>query len=242
MVKKILIVIAIVIVALFLTKDLLVKSVLTAGISSFTDLAVGIKGLNVGIFKSAVEMKGFKLYNPRSFKDRIMMDMPELYVDYDLGSIFTGTKHIKVLKLYLEKFVVIKNEAGQLNLDSLKAIQAPAGGKAARAKEAGIRIDVMELKVGKVIYIDYSKGGAPVVKEYDVGLNERYENITNPYALASLIVFKSLVNTRISSLANLDLGPLKDTTSDAVAKAAGTAAQTLEKATEAVKKLFPLGK
>lgn len=221
MLKKVLVLVAIILVALFLTKDFLISAMITNGIGAFTDLSASIKSIKVDLFKSVVDVKGLKIYSPRTFKDRGMVDMPDFYVAYDLGSFLSGTKHIKLMKINLAEFDVVKNEGGLLNLDSLKAIEVPAG---AKKEETKFRIDVLELKVGKAVYKDYSRGGTTVIKEFNVNLNERYENITNPYTLASLIVFKALANTSIASLANFDLGSVKNM------------------ATEGIKQLWPVKK
>jgi hypothetical protein len=227
--KKILLVVVVIVVALFLSKDFIAASVFTTAIRSFTDLPAGVKSVKVGIFKNAAEINGFKLYNPKNaFKDRVMLDMPALYIDYDPGSFFAGTKHIRKINLNVKEFYVIKNEGGELNLDSLKAIQSKSSGSRGSKQEVKFKIDVLELKIGKVIYKDYTKGATPFVKEFNIGLDERYENIDNPYVFASLVVFKALANTGVSSLANYDIGPLKNAASDAV-----------NKAVEGIKNLLP---
>ena len=238
--KKIVIIIVAILVVLFLVKDFIASSIMTFSIGSFTDLYASIQKLDLGVFKSAIDVKGFKLYNPRTgFKDRLMMDMPELYINYDLGSFLTGTKHLKEVKLNIKEFTVVKNESGELNLDSLKAIQSKTNQKGTAKQDFKFKIDVLELKIDKVVYRDYSTLGKPVVKEFNVAINERYENITNPYSLASLIVFKALANTSIASLANFDLGPLKDSASDAIVNATKEA---VSKTTETLKELIPFGK
>jgi hypothetical protein len=248
-------IVAVVLVILFLAKDFIASTLLTVGVSSFTELTASVESLDLGVFKSAVDVKGFKLYNPRNYlKDRVMMDIPELYINYDPGSFMTGTKHLKEVKLYLKEFVVVKNELGELNLDSIKAIQAKMGQESGgKNQDSKFKIDVLELKIDKVVYKDYSRGGSPVVKEFNVGIDERYTNITNPYSFASLIVFKALINTSIASLAHFDLGPLKDSATDALVTAvdaaagavgvsSGAAKKAVSKTTDVIKGLLPFGK
>jgi uncharacterized protein involved in outer membrane biogenesis len=164
--------------------------------------------------------------------------MPELYMEYDLGSLISGVKHLKKVKMDIAEFTVVRNEGGQLNLDSLKAIQAKTGQGSGKKEDMKFKIDVLELKIGKVIYKDYSLPGGPVIKEFNVAINERYENITNPYSLASTIVFKALVNTNIASLANFDLGPLQSAAAETMSNVTKIAADAVEK----VKNLLPFGK
>ncbi|MFA5147568.1 MAG: hypothetical protein WC491_00410 [Candidatus Omnitrophota bacterium] len=233
--KKILIVVAALVIALFLAKDFVAGTIFTSGVRAFTDLPASVKSMKVGVFKSVVDINGFKVYNPKSaFKDRVMLDMPALFIDYDLGSMLTGTKHIRKMKLELNEFYVVKNAGGELNLDSLKGIQSKASGSQGAKQDMKFKIDVLELKIGKVIYKDYTKGAEPFVKEFNIGLDERYENIDNPYAFASLVVFKALANTGIASLTNFDIGSLKDTASGALS----TATDAVNKATEGIRGLF----
>lgn len=244
--KTLVIIIVVVLVVLFLAKDFIAGAFLTFGVSSFTDLYAGVQKVSVGVFKSAVDVKEFKLYNPKTdFKERVMMDMPELYIDYDLGSFLTGTKHLEKVKLNLKEFIVVKNEDGKLNLDSLKPIQKE-GKAAGKKQDFKFKIDVLELKIDKVVYKDYSSPGGPAVKEYNVAINERYTNITDPYSFASLVVFKALAKTRIASLTNFDLGSLKDAASDALSKITGgtveNALDAVTKTGEKIKELLPFGK
>jgi cytolysin (calcineurin-like family phosphatase) len=99
-------------------------------------------------------------------------------------------------------------------------------------------IDELDLKIGKVIYKDYTKGGSPSVKEFNVGIEEHYTNIDNPYAFASLVVFKALANTNVASMANFDLNGLKAVSSEAMT----SAKETVKQAAEGIKKVLPFGK
>ena len=206
-----------------MAKDLIIKISVEKGVEIVTGLKLDIRGLNVGIFRTAVSIQGLRVFNPPQFKDRVMVDMPEVYVNYDLPAMFGGTVHLRDIRINLKEFVVVKNKDGKLNLNSLKVVKAKKeGAKPAEAqggKVPNIRIDNLELKIGKVLYKDYSSGGAPSVKEFDLNLNERYTNIDNPYALVSIIVVKALMNTTIAGLANFDLNSLQGPVMDTLLKA-----------------------
>jgi hypothetical protein len=141
-----------------------------------------------------------------------MLDMPIVYVDYDIGDLFKGKLHFKHLKIYLSEFFVVKDANGRLNLDAFKLAkgkkeEAPAEKKA--AKSLPLKIDILDLKIGKVIYKDYSKGAKPEVREFNVDINERYKNITDINSFARLLVVRALANTAISRLTGFDVGALK---------------------------------
>jgi hypothetical protein len=166
----------------------------------------------------------------------------------------------------------VKNEAGELNLDSLRVVKETEGeeaekddGKKEKTEMPDIQIDLLELKIDKVIYKDYSKGGSPKVREFNVNIDEQYENITDPQSFVRLIIVKALKNTTIASLANFDIGKLQKGLTDTVRKtaekalqapgnaveagkdlieekAAETAKETVGKAADTLKKFLPFGK
>ena len=274
--RKIIIIPAIVLavlIALFFGKNMIIKTSVTAGVRAMTGLKLSVGSMNVGVFKSLIGINELQLHNPPGFEDDLMIDLPEIYVDYDLGAFIAGRAHLEEVRLNLREFIVIKNEAGALNLDSLKVVEgegeeveeeADTGDKE-ETKMPDLQIDLLDMKIGKVIYKDYSKGTPPKEKIFNVNIEERYENITDPQSFVRLIILKALKNTTIASLANFDLGKLQSGISGAVKKTAekaleaqvkaldagkdlieekatGTAKETVEKASGAIKKFLPFGK
>ena len=256
--KKVGIAIAIVLVlllAVIFAKNLIAKTALSAGIKSMTGLRLSMKSINIGILKTLVDIRELKLYNPSGFPDKLMVDMPELYVDYDLGAFLKRRVHIEQIKLNLKEFVVVINEEGKLNLDTLKYVQAKqekgiTQEKGKKTRMPVFQIDSLDFKVDKVIFKDYSQGTPPKVREFNVNINEHYENINEPYAFANLIVAKALMNTTIGSLANFDLGPVKEEAKEALGEAvqitqeigkeiAGTAEETVEELADELKNILP---
>lgn len=215
---SVLILILIFFVGIFLIKDTAAKIAVERGAEMVTGLKLRVGSFNIGILRTLVGIKSLKLYNPYGFEDKIMLDMPEIYVDYDLGAIFKNKIHLNDVRIDLKEFIVEKNAEGELNLDALKPVQdegtktdskaEPKTGKKGKMPE--IQIDNLQLKIGRVIYKDYSKGGTPSIQEFNVNLNERYQNINDPAKLVSLIVVKALMNTSIAKLTDFDLGSLSD--------------------------------
>jgi hypothetical protein len=205
------------------TKDLIIKSAVVSGTRMATGLRLTMGTFRVGILNTLVDIRNLSILNPAGFKDKTMLDMPEIYVAYDLPAIFRGKVHLKEVRINIKEFVVVKNEKGELNLDSLRVVKAQKSGSSPKAQAGGkapeIQIDKLRLKIGKVFYKDYSAPGAPRIMEYDVKIDEEYRDITDPYALVSLIVVKSLMNTSIANLANFDLNGLSGPASDALRSA-----------------------
>ena len=236
----ILIGVVVVLVVLSFVKDTLVKASVEKGVELVTGLPLKMRSLNVGIINTLVGIRNLRLFNPSGYKDKIMLDMPEIYVDYDLPALIKGKIHLQEMRIDLKEFTVVKNEKGELNLDSLKVVRTQKQGEKAQKQEAGkapeIQIDSLALKIGKVIYKDYSGGGTPSVREFNVNLNEKYENITDPYSLVSLIVVKTLMNTTIARLTNFDLKGLQGSISDTLASTQKVATETAAQAKETLNK------
>jgi len=221
-------------------KDMLVKTAVEKGVKVVTGLRLKIGGFNLGIINTLVGIEDLKLYNPAGFQEPVMLDMPEIYVDYNLPSFFQGNIHLEEMRIDMKEFMVVRNKSGALNLDSLKVVQAHKEGKKpgektkTEAKMPKIQIDNLQLKIGKVVYKDYSKGGSPSVREFNVNLNEKYKDITDPYSLVSLIVVKALMNTSIANLTNFDLRGLQNTVSDTLAGTQKIATEAAKKARETI--------
>ncbi len=215
---RIIAIILAVFVVLSFAKNTIAKISVEQGVHLVTGLKMGIRGFNIGLLRTNVDIKGIRLYNPRGFKDKLMMDMPEVYVDYDLPAIIKGTIHIPEMRLDMKEFVVVKNADGALNLDSLNVVQQEKTGEK-EGEMPKMQIDSLQLKIGKVVYKDYSAGGKPSVQEFNININETYKNIDDPNKLVSLIVVKALMNTTIAKLTNFDIGPLKNLSADTLATA-----------------------
>jgi ElaB/YqjD/DUF883 family membrane-anchored ribosome-binding protein len=228
-----------ILIALFFGKNVIIKASVTAGVRAMTGLKLSIRSMDIGIFKTLIGINELQLYNPSGFVDELMIDLPEIYVDYDLGAFMKGRTHLEEVRLHLKEFIVVKNEAGELNLDSLKVVKAEEEvineGKKEKTKMPDLQIDLLELRIDKVVYKDYSKGTPPKAKEYNVNIDERFENITDPKTFGRLIIVKALKNTTIARLANFDIEKLQRGIS-------GTVKKTAEKALETPGRAIEIGK
>ena len=275
MIKKIMLGIVLFIViavaVLAVGKNIIVKHAVMAGVKAVTGLKLTIDDMNIGVKDPLVGITGLKLYNPEGFVDPVMVDIPEIYIAYDLGALFTKKVHIREMRLHLKEFTVVKNKDGVLNLDSLKVAQAPAQPAEEKTPEekkpAGekpqIAIDLLKLKIENVYYKDYSASEEPEVRQFAVNIDATYENVTDLEALTKIIVVKAIANTAIASLANFDLGPLADgltgsvkdagklfgdvagktlsTGTDVGKEAVSAAGDAVKQTTESLKKLIPFG-
>ena len=93
---------------------------------------------------------------------------------------------------------IIKNNEGNLSVHSLKLAEGkPSSDKEETARQEALpmQIDLLELKIDKLVYKDYSKGEEPAVQEFDLGINKTYENITSAQQLATILINESMQAT-----------------------------------------------
>ena len=143
---------------LLFAKNIIAKVSVEKGVEMVTGLRLDMQSLDVGIIETLIGIEGLQLYNPEGYKDKVMVDIPEIYVDYDLGAFFKGEVHLEEVRLNLKEFVVVKNEKGELNLNALKVVkeegkeevvEEKTSVKEEKTKMPPLQIDVLELKIGK---------------------------------------------------------------------------------------------
>ena len=209
-------------------RNIIAQTAIVGGVKAMTGLGVELGHVDIGMLKTTLSLDELKVFNPAGFSDKVMAEFPEIYVQYDLGDFFKGKAHFEEMRVNLKELVVEKTKQNEVNINSLKAL-APKGGG---GKPPAIQIDTLNLKIGKVVYKDYTTGN-PQVQEFNINMDENFKNITDPQALSSLILLKALSKTTISSLANIDLGGLKTDVSKAgIQQVEGVVQGVKEKATE----------
>lgn len=220
-----------VVVLLFAGKNYIAKTGVTKGVKAVTGLSMEIGSMDVGILDTFVDIQGLILFNPPEFTEKIMVNIPEFHVDYNLVSFLGGKTHLEEVTINLQKLNVIKDKKGNFNIDSLRVVQEQkAAGKPAEQKKSSLMIEVLELLIGKVVYTDYSTGTVPKTYEFDINVHEKFHNITDVQAVGKLILVKALMGTNLADLAQFEIGSI-----------ASDVSGTLKKVTEAGKPVRDTG-
>lgn len=186
--RKILIVIIISIFAIGVIKDQIIKSAVTVAATQIVGAPVHIDGFSLGVFKQSVRISGFKIYNPQGFSRGILVDLPKINVDYDLGAIFKKKLHLPNVEIMLKEMGLEKNNKGELNVDALKVVKQGKSQGEKSSEQMPMQLDLVKLGIGKIVLKDYSVGKEPSVKVYDLNINKSYKNITSVQQLAALIL------------------------------------------------------
>ncbi|MFH1791307.1 MAG: hypothetical protein ABH885_04920 [Candidatus Omnitrophota bacterium] len=194
-------------VILIVFKNIIIRFSAEHIVEHITGLQLRMESLKVGILKPVIDIRGLRLMNPPGYEDKQMMDMPEFYVDYDLHSVLEGKPHFRHLGINLEQFTVVKNAKGELNLNALTAVKDDSAAAKAPSQKSRfpVRIDILDLRIGKVVYKDYSKGSKPQVQEFPININQRFTDISDGYSVVRILIVKALKNTAIAQLTDLPM-------------------------------------
>lgn len=239
---KLIMLIVVTLVVLVLARNVVVKAAAEGGVRAVTGMPLSIGKFDINLSNTLVDIESLVVRNPAGFHDTALVDIPKILVDYKLSDILKGNVHLENIEFDMKQFTVVKNEKGELNLDRLKALQgtqkAPAQAKKeepkAPAKPMPIQIDMMRLKIGKVVYVDYSSG-KPSTKEFRIDLDQSYQNITDLNSVVRLIVLKAMMSSGISNLVNFDLGGLEGTLTGAFSASTKLAAEAAAKSLDTLK-------
>ena len=219
--------------------------VVSTAVSRAAHVPASVGSVSLQFTRARLTLKNVKLFNPRGYPEKLLLDLPEVDVQFDPASIFTGRPHFKKIKVNMKELIVIKNRDGQVNVNALK----PAKTQVVESKKdrtpqktAGIRIDELTLSIGQVVYKDYSVGRTPSTQVFDLHVQERtFRNVESLSGVVSILMFETLTRTTLNRLVNLDMALFKEGAGSALTKGlglAGNGADTVQDAAKSILDLF----
>jgi len=236
---------AVVVLVLSVAKNGIAKAVLSSAVSSAAHVPARIGSVNLSFITASIRIKNFKLSNPSGFPEKIMVDIPQIFIDFDPGALFKGRAHFEEVRLDMKQLTVIKNKEGKVNVEVVKPsdkekkqshekAKAASGGKAPK-----LHIDKLVLSIGQVVYKDYSAGGEPQIQSFDINIKDReFNNIDNPSQVVSLVMFEALAKTSLSRLASLDIDSFKEGGIQALSKGLGVVSDGTDAVSTTAKELL----
>ncbi len=244
---KILISVVVILFALGLAKNMLAQTILSGAISRAAHVPVQIGSVHLSFLSASIRVKNLRVYNPSGFQEKLMMDVPQIFIDFEPGALAQGQAHFKEVRLDLKEIIVVRDKQGRLNVDAAKPTEQQKRESKEKAKTAPGRkapkllIDKLYLSIGRVIYKDYSTGGEPFTQTFDINIKDReYSNIDNPAAVVSLVMFEALTRTTLSRLANLDVNAFKEGGIQALSKGLGLVNDGTDAVQDTAKQLLNL--
>lgn len=236
----ILIILIVLITSLSIVKDALIKISIQSIVYMSTGLRVDIGGLKTSIPGTFIRISNAVILNPANFDDKIMLDIPEIYIDYDLPAMLRKKIHLNDLRINLREFIVVKNKDARTNLDYIKTFKQKEDVKQKKGSKDSVspnlQIDNLTIKIGKIIYKDYFQAEEPVVSQYKINIDSRYKNIKNVDEIVRAIVTRALINTAIGGLP--DFTKFRSTVSGEVQSTLESTKDVLKKKVDELKDIF----
>ncbi len=211
-------------------RNFLVRKGLEAVVTEVTGFPLEIGSFRLGILDSRIDVGGMRLRNPEGFEDPRCLDVPRLVADPEFRTLFGRNIHVEEIVVDVEEVVVVKNAAGETNLERLRALGGGGKEKGNGTKEPPKpgpgepgqpgtqerkeplkwRCDRLELTLRRMIYLDYSrmKDGKPAKEEFDLKVDhEEFRDIDGPDKIVRLIALRVLQRTKIR-LSNISVESL----------------------------------
>ena len=104
----------------------------------------------------------------------------------------------------MKELTVVKDENSKVNLTYLENAQKPQENKNGSSK---VQIDKLRVKVGKVVYKDYSKRKNPAVMKFNIDNEVTCEEVKDPNRVFELAIASALAQSDIGYLADFNLIP-----------------------------------
>ena len=182
---RLLILFLVLVVALLLLKDTIIKSVVEARIRAETGMEARIGKFELGLLSSTVTIEDFKLYNSAEFGGSPLIDLRELHLEMDGNRLPSRELHFRLIRVNLAEVNVVENKDGKTNLELLQELQKKKTSQQVDLTFTGI--DTLNLTVGKLRFTKLKQSGQ--VREVNIGLqNEILTNVRSAADLTGLLV------------------------------------------------------
>lgn len=183
---RLFLVLVVVVVALVLLKDTLIKSFTEHELRAQTGLDTKIDRVRAGLFSASLTIENLKLYNTAEFGGSPLLDAPELHLECEPGPLALRRLRFKLVRLRLNELNIVENKEGRTNITGFVGeLQKLASAKSPESAIAGFEfagIEVLNLTLDKIRYSNLRRPG----KDLDVQVGLRNEILTDIKTLPEL--------------------------------------------------------
>ncbi|MGD0058170.1 MAG: hypothetical protein ABSD58_02010 [Verrucomicrobiia bacterium] len=181
---------------LFLARNVIARKSVEYGAKRITGFPLTVGAVDLQLFSSKVDVHDLKLMNPPEFQEKMFVDMPELYVDYRLLSMFSGAPHVNDMLINIKQLVIVKNNKGESNAQKLKGVVSSGGGSSKSSKYA---IDKLRVHIGTVTIKDFSRA-KPYEHSTPLNIDVTYPNITDSTDISRLVLLTVMSQVHIPDI------------------------------------------
>lgn len=188
---RLFLVLVVLIVALVLLKDSLLKSYAEARIQARTGLETRIGRLHSGLFSPTLTIEQLKVYNHAQFGGSPLLHVPELHVEWRLPPLALRRLHFRLVRLEVSEINVVQNKTGNTNVTTfITEFEKLCATNAPPAEVFGFAfsgIDMLNLSLGKVKHFNLKHPDQ--TSEVDLNLkNEIISEVKTPAQLNDAVL------------------------------------------------------
>src|SRR6266446_4482943 len=215
-------------VVLFLSRNVIARVSVEIGAKKVTGFPLKIGSVDVGLFSGKLDVRDLTLMNPPEFQEKMFVDMPQLYVDYRLGSMLSGAPHINDMLINIKQLVIVKTDKGDSNAMKLKGVVSGGNSKSSTKYQ----LDQLRIQVGSVTIKDYSRV-KPMERTLTLNLQRTYKNISDSTDITRLVLLSIAGNVPLP-----DIGIKPEDLKKGLGSVTDAAGEALKGVTEETKGLF----
>jgi hypothetical protein len=103
-------------------KDSLLKTITRWNIKATTGLEASIGEFKLDLSGSRLQILNFRIFNDAAFGKSALLDVPEIYLQFDPEQASHGKLHFKEVRFNLAELNVVRNTNGITNIEALRDI------------------------------------------------------------------------------------------------------------------------
>ena len=179
------------------------KWLLTAALRWSLGVPVEVEEAHVDLLATQVLFSGIRLGNPEGFPKGVLADIPKLFIDAEISSLWERRLHLETVEINIRELHILRGVDGRINLLALKVFKFPEE-RASHGAGSGPRFDFyvrqLVLTLGRGTYKDLSR---PASVEKSVGLrvdHAVYRNIESMGDMMQIIVWETLKRMGIAQI------------------------------------------
>ena len=176
------IVLVILVTALILAKDRIFRSVVEKRLQESTGLKVTLRAAEFELLTGKMRFDGLRMANPAEFGDSLFLDLEQLELEMDRGSLKKRELYFRLLHINLSQLTIVEDKQGRLNLQAIRSQLEARSKESKPGKEKGSDnkpslpfkfsgVETLKLSLGKVRKINLNYPDKPV--DTDLGVQNQ---------------------------------------------------------------------
>lgn len=193
-------------------RDFTCRFAFSFGLSWALGVPVKVNSARVGLMDTELELSGIDIKNPSDFGGGPLAKIDNLYLDFEISSLWEGKIHFETVELHLSEIHVTQLERGRWNILELKPMEASSESKSNRSREREDKasrsplvfvVDRLILTIDQATYSDLSSGVAKV-KVIPINIRKaQYQGIQSTNDILKIVVWETLKRMGVSGLSGI---------------------------------------